>query len=105
MIRFILVAAALAVATPGLVGQPRTLLEVRQHFAQSESGNDKRVFFGGRGITRRAAEIHAAQARQEDHVNGSLAPTVERLLSNANSVVNETAARIFRQLKDEDPTS
>lgn len=105
MTRFILVAAVLAVATPGFAEQPRTILEIRQHFAQSETGNDARVFVGGRGITQRAAEIHASEARQQDHVNSALSPTVENLLSNEQRVVNEIAVRIFRQLKDEDRNS
>lgn len=105
MTRFMLTAAALAVATPVLADQPVTPLEVRKHFAADDSGNEAVVFEGGTGITPRAAELHAQIARNDDSDNVAVAPTARELLQTEDSIVNERAARIFKQLAAEDPTS
>lgn len=105
MNRFILAAAALAIATPVLADQPQSVLEVRQHFAADDGGNEGKVFTGGTGITARSAAIHVANARQQDMVNSALVPTVQGLLSNEGRIVNDRAARIFMQIDAEDPTS
>lgn len=105
MTRFILAAATLAIATPALADQPITALEVRKHFAADDSGNEAVVFEGGSGITSRAAELHAAIALSDDSDNSAVVPTARELLQTEDSIVNERAARIFKQLASEDPTS
>ena len=105
MNRLILAAAALATATPVLAEPTSTQLLVRQHFAADEGGNDAVIFTGGKGITARSAAIHVMIARNQDMANSALVPTVSELLSDDNTVVNATAARIFKQLASEDPRS
>ncbi len=105
MNRFIIAAAALAIATPVLAEQTSTSLEVRQHFAADEGGNESVIYLGGTGITARSAELHVGIAANQDMVNQATVPTVAELLDPNEGVVNATAARIFRQLESEDPRS
>ena len=105
MNRFILAAAALAIAAPVLADQSSTALKVRQHFAADEGGNEAVIYTGGKGITRTSAAIHIMNAANQDMVNRAQVPTFEELLSPNDGVVNATAARIFKQIASEDPRS
>lgn len=97
-------AAAIALASPVLAG-PSTPLEIRQHLASGESGNQAIVFTGGTGINERAAMIFAQIARQDDMRNMGTLPDASDFLNTENSVVNNEAARIFRRLDAEDEGS
>lgn len=100
MKRIALSAIALSLATPVLADQPKTALDVRRHFAASESGNEARVYVSDYKLTRKAAQLHVDIAQNAD-MNG-VDLTIEQLLDAEGGIVNERAARIFMQLDSED---
>lgn len=101
MKRTLIALAALTVATPAFAQQvSEGTSAARAHFAQSETGNEARVYIDGmEGLSAEAIVQFERELASQDMYNGPASPSFN---TNTDQYANETARRILDEIAMED---